>query len=104
MRRSELGDGIFLETDFYASDQPAEVHCTSCEDDFCQVCYDSQHRKGNRKRHATTPLPANQKKKHKREPSRSVVEPLLENGNGTVSPGNVQPSFRPYMLNIGDRG
>ncbi|KZT42998.1 hypothetical protein SISSUDRAFT_1040890 [Sistotremastrum suecicum HHB10207 ss-3] len=37
-------------------DQPAEIRCNTCEDDYCEVCYTSQHRKGNRKRHANTPL------------------------------------------------
>ncbi|KZT50877.1 hypothetical protein CALCODRAFT_504207 [Calocera cornea HHB12733] len=37
-------------------DQPAQVHCEMCEDDYCEVCYSAQHRKGNRKRHAATPF------------------------------------------------
>ncbi|EJT99740.1 hypothetical protein DACRYDRAFT_17365 [Dacryopinax primogenitus] len=46
-------------------DQPAQVHCENCEDDYCEVCYHAQHRKGSRKRHASTPFdqpPAKRKK------------------------------------------
>ncbi|KZO94329.1 hypothetical protein CALVIDRAFT_484402 [Calocera viscosa TUFC12733] len=46
-------------------DQPAQVRCENCEDDYCEVCYSAQHRKGNRKRHASTALgqpPAKRKK------------------------------------------
>ncbi|KAH6566443.1 hypothetical protein BASA62_006694 [Batrachochytrium salamandrivorans] len=32
-------------------DQPAVVHCLQCADDFCQVCFSYQHRKGSRKAH-----------------------------------------------------
>jgi hypothetical protein len=32
-------------------DQPAVLACTQCEDDFCSVCFLSQHRKGNRSKH-----------------------------------------------------
>ncbi|CAL1700387.1 unnamed protein product [Somion occarium] len=37
-------------------DQPAQLHCEGCADDFCEVCFAAQHRKGSRKRHATKPL------------------------------------------------
>ncbi|EKM59771.1 uncharacterized protein PHACADRAFT_192148 [Phanerochaete carnosa HHB-10118-sp] len=37
-------------------DQPAQLHCENCSDDFCEVCYASQHRKGSRKNHKTKPL------------------------------------------------
>ncbi|KAG9122058.1 hypothetical protein FRC07_001719, partial [Ceratobasidium sp. 392] len=37
-------------------DQPANVRCETCEDDFCDVCFQAQHRKGTRKRHASRPL------------------------------------------------
>lgn len=47
-------------------DQPAEVHCSICSDNFCEVCFAAQHRKGSRKRHATTPLGGESDKKAKR--------------------------------------
>ncbi|TPX64077.1 hypothetical protein SpCBS45565_g06170 [Spizellomyces sp. 'palustris'] len=37
-------------------DQPASVSCEQCADDYCEVCFHSQHRKGNRKRHSTKSL------------------------------------------------
>ncbi|KAJ3214107.1 hypothetical protein HDU67_002063 [Dinochytrium kinnereticum] len=37
-------------------DTPATVNCNQCQDDFCEVCYISQHRKGSRKRHTTKRL------------------------------------------------
>ncbi|KAJ3013577.1 hypothetical protein HKX48_005663 [Thoreauomyces humboldtii] len=39
-------------------DQPADVFCEQCTDDYCTVCYDSQHRKGSRKKHTCKPLNA----------------------------------------------
>lgn len=37
-------------------DQPAEVLCDGCQDVFCQVCFQAQHRKGKRKAHTAKPL------------------------------------------------
>jgi hypothetical protein len=37
-------------------DQPAQLHCEQCTDDFCEVCYASQHRKGTRKKHTSRQL------------------------------------------------
>ncbi|KAI0775892.1 hypothetical protein BD413DRAFT_648770 [Trametes elegans] len=48
-------------------DQPAQVHCETCADDFCEVCFAAQHRKGSRKRHATRPLSGPQEKRAKVE-------------------------------------
>ncbi|KAJ3165144.1 hypothetical protein HDU88_004864 [Geranomyces variabilis] len=51
-------------------DQPAELFCEQCADDFCEVCFFSQHRKGSRKKHATTKLlgaNGTSKKKAKRD-------------------------------------
>ena len=30
------------------ADQPAELHCETCGDSFCEVCFASLHRKGSR--------------------------------------------------------
>lgn len=32
-------------------DQPASLFCMQCTDDFCDVCYQSVHRKGSRRKH-----------------------------------------------------
>jgi hypothetical protein len=32
------------------ADQPAQVFCESCSDNYCEVCFAAQHRKGTRKR------------------------------------------------------
>ncbi|CAE6541538.1 unnamed protein product [Rhizoctonia solani] len=37
-------------------DQPANVYCEACADDFCEVCFEAQHRKGTRKLHKSRPL------------------------------------------------
>lgn len=37
-------------------DQPACVFCEQCADDYCDVCFHSQHRKGTRKKHTTKAL------------------------------------------------
>ncbi|KDN33515.1 hypothetical protein RSAG8_13399, partial [Rhizoctonia solani AG-8 WAC10335] len=37
-------------------DQPASVFCETCADDFCEVCFQAQHRKGTRKLHKSRPL------------------------------------------------
>ncbi|KAI1796045.1 hypothetical protein LXA43DRAFT_650213 [Ganoderma leucocontextum] len=46
-------------------DQPAQVFCEACSDNFCEVCFAAQHRKGTRKRHASKPLSGPQEKKAK---------------------------------------
>ena len=38
------------------ADQPAQVYCESCTDNFCEVCFAAQHRKGSRKQHKTKVL------------------------------------------------
>lgn len=66
-------------------DQPAQVHCESCEDDYCEVCFAAQHRKGTRKRHASKALDGQLGKKTR----------VVQNGS-TVSNGaedKVSPSL-----------
>ncbi|KAA1473360.1 hypothetical protein DENSPDRAFT_780015 [Dentipellis sp. KUC8613] len=57
----EVAEGYCVECE----DQPAEVHCEVCLDDFCDVCFGALHRKGTRKRHATKPLGQRREKKAK---------------------------------------
>ncbi|MES1916278.1 MAG: hypothetical protein MHM6MM_008111, partial [Cercozoa sp. M6MM] len=45
-------DGLCVE----CTDQPAAVFCEACADDFCDVCFASLHRRGNRRRHTTRPV------------------------------------------------
>ncbi|KAJ3221316.1 hypothetical protein HK099_003599 [Clydaea vesicula] len=37
-------------------DQPTQLFCEQCQDDFCDVCFQSIHRKGTRKKHTTKKL------------------------------------------------
>ncbi|KAI6135203.1 hypothetical protein EDD17DRAFT_46258 [Pisolithus thermaeus] len=37
-------------------DQPAQVRCDDCQDDYCEVCFAAQHRKGTRRKHISKPL------------------------------------------------
>ncbi|KAM6496124.1 Protein of unknown function (DUF2009) domain containing protein [Amanita muscaria] len=46
-------------------DQPAHILCETCKDVYCEVCFAAQHRKGTRKRHATSPLEKRPEKKAK---------------------------------------
>lgn len=49
-------------------DQPAQLHCDECRDDYCEVCFSAQHRKGTRRKHVSKPLttsfPENSKDEH----------------------------------------
>ena len=42
---------IYVPDTLYHTDQPAEVRCVTCMDDYCDVCFYAQHRKGSRKQH-----------------------------------------------------
>jgi hypothetical protein len=35
-------------------DQPAQLFCKNCSDNYCEVCFAEQHRKGSRKSHVRT--------------------------------------------------
>lgn len=37
-------------------DQPAQIRCDDCQDDYCEVCFAAQHRKGTRRKHISKPL------------------------------------------------
>jgi len=43
-------------TEVFDADQPAQVFCESCSDNYCEVCFAAQHRKGTRKEHVAKPL------------------------------------------------
>ncbi|KAH9854994.1 hypothetical protein C2E23DRAFT_883533 [Lenzites betulinus] len=61
--QTKVAQGFCVECE----DQPAQVFCESCSDNFCEVCFAAQHRKGSRKRHATRPLAGPHGKKAKTE-------------------------------------
>ena len=48
----EIAPGLCVE----CGDQPSEIECVSCEEEFCTVCFDYLHRTGTRKDHETVPL------------------------------------------------
>ncbi|EMD40428.1 hypothetical protein CERSUDRAFT_111030 [Gelatoporia subvermispora B] len=50
-------------------DQPAQLHCETCADDYCEVCFAAQHRKGSRRQHTTRPI---------------LGQPNQKQANGTV--------------------
>jgi hypothetical protein len=49
---SQAPEGYCIECE----DQPAQLSCDICKDNYCEVCFASQHRKGSRKGHLATPL------------------------------------------------
>ena len=63
-------------------DQPAQVFCETCSDNFCEVCFAAQHRKGSRKRHASKPLSGPQEKKVK------LDDDSAPHGNGQPTDGD----------------
>ncbi|KAI0787179.1 hypothetical protein BC629DRAFT_1735323 [Irpex lacteus] len=52
VKETEAAQGFCIECE----DQPAQLHCEACADDYCEVCFAAQHRKGSRKSHAAKPL------------------------------------------------
>ncbi|KAG1719130.1 uncharacterized protein EDB91DRAFT_1065875 [Suillus paluster] len=52
-------DGFCVECE----DQPAQVLCDTCADNYCEVCFAAQHRKGSRKKHVAKPLASGAKSK-----------------------------------------
>ncbi|KAF9513808.1 hypothetical protein BS47DRAFT_1456592 [Hydnum rufescens UP504] len=74
-------DGFCVECE----DQAAEVHCESCENAFCDVCFTSQHSK-SRKHHIRRPLP---KVTKKNIPDGNGRTPTAPNGHA----GDETPCF-----------
>ncbi|KAI0371601.1 hypothetical protein BV20DRAFT_184977 [Pilatotrama ljubarskyi] len=62
-------------------DQPAQIFCETCSDNFCEVCFAAQHRKGTRKRHATRPLSSPHDKRAKTEEPQPANGETSANGN-----------------------
>lgn len=78
-----------------SSDQPAQVFCETCSDNFCEVCFAAQHRKGSRKRHATKPLSGPQEKKAKVDGNGAVTQ------NGHAENGEeVRQSFVSHLAGM----
>ncbi|KAI0340746.1 hypothetical protein BDW22DRAFT_1397671 [Trametopsis cervina] len=51
-KETEVAHGFCVECE----DQPAQLHCETCSDNYCDVCFAAQHRKGSRKGHVTKPF------------------------------------------------
>ena len=37
-------------------DTPVALECHQCQDKYCELCYQAQHKRGNRAKHTTTRL------------------------------------------------
>lgn len=46
-------------------DQPTQVYCEQCQDNYCEVCFAAQHRKGSRKQHKKRTLSKKQELRQK---------------------------------------
>jgi len=45
-------------------DQPAQMYCENCLDNYCEVCFAAQHRKGSRKGHVMVLLDSKKAKEN----------------------------------------
>lgn len=64
------GHGMLAE--IYDVDQPAKMFCENCSDNYCEVCFAAQHRKGSRKGHVMKLLDGKSSKKAKENGSAQV--------------------------------
>lgn len=60
----------------WGTDQPAQVVCDKCADNYCEVCFAAQHRKGSRKTHVAKPIASIAKSKN------GVAEDVRAKKNG----------------------
>ena len=67
-----------------STDQPTQVRCEACADDYCEVCFAAQHRKGSRKTHTSTSLVGREKSQSK--PITNGTAHAKLNGNDVCSP------------------
>jgi hypothetical protein len=91
-------------------DQPTAGFCEQCRDDYCEVCFHAQHRRGNRKQHKFLKTSVQQK-----EPLPAVASSSMDNGTNSMdgieetdsdsedhqAPAPVRE--RPAVLNFRDR-
>jgi hypothetical protein len=75
------------------TDQPAEVHCETCADDYCDVCFASQHRKGSRKKHVAVSLAVGGEMPSKPSPNGVTHHDAVPNGQ------DVRSSY-PFRANL----
>ena len=81
-------------------DQPAEVHCEACGDDYCEVCFAAQHRKGSRKTHTAKSLANGEKTPRKPTPN-GVVALGKQNGHDVrVLASSGGPVFDVYLAQV----
>ena len=87
---------IYVPDTLYHTDQPAEVRCVTCMDDYCDLCFYAQHRKGSRKKHPRSLLVAgrNTQSRH----SQSGVVHVETNGQ------EVRPSHPSHTFLMPDAG
>ncbi|KAI9510542.1 hypothetical protein F5148DRAFT_1178572 [Russula earlei] len=84
-------------------DQPAELHCEPCADNYCEVCFAALHRKGSRKRHAANTLADGKKMPSK--PARNGVTRAKSNGQDVEMEHNESedvPEAAPLSAPISD--
>ncbi|KAJ3127366.1 hypothetical protein HK098_006450 [Nowakowskiella sp. JEL0407] len=100
-------------------DQPAELYCEQCTDDFCKVCYAAQHRKGTRKKHTSKKLEvdysliAPSEGSSQTQPSKVQIDGLDFSQNATALPTTIKDKagtwflerskFIPVRLNLTER-
>ncbi|KAI0296092.1 hypothetical protein B0F90DRAFT_1811346 [Multifurca ochricompacta] len=72
----EVAHGYCVECE----DQPAEVRCDTCTDDYCEVCFAAQHRKGSRKMHTAKSLAVGEKAPSNPSPSQNGLSHAKFNG------------------------
>ena len=58
--------------EMYDVDQPAKMFCENCSDNYCEVCFAAQHRKGSRKSHVMKLFDCKSSKKVKENGSAQV--------------------------------
>jgi hypothetical protein len=61
------------------TDQPASIFCEQCHDDFCDVCYQAQHKRGMRAKHNAT----------------KIATPLVAPGASAVSSSSSSAAAKP---------
>lgn len=90
-------------------DQPAELHCENCDENFCRVCFGYLHRTGKRSSHKTTELVATTDSKPEQRPEIEANEPahteedLLTNTEKAKTTFKVNTKFIPMRLEYRER-
>eukprot|EP01091_Cochliopodium_minus_P018351 TRINITY_DN7420_c0_g1_i1.p1 TRINITY_DN7420_c0_g1~~TRINITY_DN7420_c0_g1_i1.p1 ORF type:complete len:552 (+),score=144.01 TRINITY_DN7420_c0_g1_i1:38-1693(+) len=69
------------------TDQPAELYCNQCLDDYCEVCFLSQHKKGMRSKHTYQHLkkPKNEIQETQNNEPKITIEKIQTNEVKTIN-------------------